>query len=40
LLSRGLVDDAGFARGLRDQFESLVTVGALRRVPGLPDRIA
>jgi phosphatidylserine/phosphatidylglycerophosphate/cardiolipin synthase-like enzyme len=30
-----LINDVDFARGLRDQFESLVTTGELRRVPGL-----
>jgi phosphatidylserine/phosphatidylglycerophosphate/cardiolipin synthase-like enzyme len=29
-----LVNDPSVARGLRDQFESLVTAGRLRRVPG------
>ncbi len=28
-----LLDDPSFARGLRDQFESLVTAGRLRRIP-------
>jgi phosphatidylserine/phosphatidylglycerophosphate/cardiolipin synthase-like enzyme len=31
-----LVDDPHLARALRDQFESLVTAGQLRRVPGMP----